>query len=156
MSAMPAAGGLGLRPVRMVRDELGAGAGRGTRLVVEWFTALSEGRIDDAMRAMEPSGPYFLLRQRTTITNAEFCKIMTGLIGTTFTRPIAWSLGPITEQDDRVAAMAASHAPLVAGGVYENLYHFLFRIRDGRILEGYEFADTFRSAQTFSTPPGKN
>jgi hypothetical protein len=147
--------GLALRPAQTVRAELAPGAGPGTRIVVDWFVALCEGRFDDAMLMMEPSGGYFLLRQRKTITNAEFGKIMKGLIGTTFTRPIAWSLGPITEQDDRVSAMAGSHVPLLAGGTYENLYHFLFHVRDGRISAGYEFGDTFRSAQTFAAPPGR-
>jgi ketosteroid isomerase-like protein len=147
---------LALRPAQMVRAELAQSAGPGTRIVVDWFVALSEGRFDDATMMMDPNGPYFLLRQRQTITNAEFGKIMGGLIGTTFTRPIAWSLGPITEQDDRVAAMAGSHVPLTAGGVYENLYHFLFHVKDGRISAGYEFGDTFRSAQTFAAPPGKS
>jgi ketosteroid isomerase-like protein len=145
---------LALCPVRAVRDGLASAAGPGVRCVVDWFAALSEGRLDDAMAMMVPEGPYFLLRQRLTVTNAEFGRIMAGLVGSTFTRPIAWSLGAITEQDDRVAAMAGSHVPLVAGGIYENLYHFLFRIRDGLIFEVYEFGDTFRSAQTFAKPPG--
>jgi ketosteroid isomerase-like protein len=147
---------LALRPVKYVRDELPSGAGPGTRIVVEWFAALSEGRIADAMTMMEPEGGYFLLRQRQTITNAKFGEIMQGLIGTTFTRPIAWSLGLITEQDDRVAVAAGSHAPLTAGGTYENLYHFLFRIRNGLISQGFEFGDTFRSAQTFAKPPARD
>ena len=155
MSTMPSNGGLELRPAQTVRGELGEGAAPGARIVVEWFTALSDGRIDDALMMMEPEGPYFLLRQRLTITNAKFGTIMKGLIGTTFTGPIAWSLGAITEQDGRVAVVAASHVPLIAGGTYENLYHFLFRTKDGLIAEAYEFGDTFRSAQTFGTPPGK-
>jgi ketosteroid isomerase-like protein len=147
---------LALRPAQSVRGELPPGARPGTRVVVEWFAALSEGRIADAMTLMEPGGPYFLLRQRRTITNADFGEIMRGLIGTTFTRAIAWSLGLITEQDDRVAVVAGSYVPLTAGGTYENLYHFLFRIRNGLIAEGFEFGDTLRSAQTFAKPPGQD
>jgi hypothetical protein len=152
----PGEKGPALRPAKIVRAELAPAAGPGTRIVIDWFVALSEGRFADAMMLMEPSGPYFLLRQRKTITNAEFGKIMEGLIGTSFTRPIAWSLGPITEQDDRVAAMAGAHVPLTAGGTYENLYHFLFQVKGGRISAGYEFGDTLRSAQTFAAPPGKS
>ena len=143
-----------LVPVEQVRAELGPSALPGTRVVVEWFAALSEGRFDDAWALMEPTGPYWLLRQRVAHTNKKFGEIMAGLPGTVFTRPIAWKLGPITEQDDRVAVVAESYAPLVAGGTYENMYHFLFRVRRGLIEEGYEFADTFRSAQTFAAPPG--
>lgn len=145
--------GPALRPADLVLAELAPGAASPTRLVVEWFTALSQGRLDEAWAMMEPAGLYFLLRQRITITNAELARIMSGLVGTIFTRPIAWSLGHVTEQDDRVALIAASQVPLTAGGTYENLYRFLFWVKDGLIQEGYEFADTFRSAQIFAAPP---
>lgn len=155
MSGANGGNGPDLRPAQTVFAELGPDAGPGTRVIAAWFAALSEGRGDDAWALMDPAGPYFLLRQRTTITNAEFGRIMTGLVGTTFSRPIAWSLGAMTEQDDRVSAIAAGEVPLVAGGTYDNLYHFLFRVEGGLIREGYEFGDTFRSAQVFAKPPGE-
>lgn len=145
-----------LQPAETVLAQLDPGTGPAARLVVEWFAALSQGRLDEAWAMMEPTGSYFLLRQRKTISIADFNTVMAGLVGTTFTRPIAWSLGTITAQDDRVSVIAASHVPLTAGGAYENLYHFLFSVRDGLIQEGYEFADTFRSAQTFAAPPGES
>ncbi len=154
MNAMSEQGALALRPAQTVRETLPSSTAAGARAVVDWFAVLSEGRFDDAMAMMAPDGPYFLLRQRQTITNSAFGGIMAGLVGTTFTHPIAWSIGAITEQEDRVAVMAGSFAPLVAGGTYENLYHFLFRMNHGLIFEVYEFGDTFRSAQTFSKPPG--
>ncbi len=155
MSAAAVQTGPVLQPVEEVRAALTPGTLPGTRLVVEWFTAMSAGRVDDALALMVADGPYWLLRQRITITNTEFGKIMSDLVGTTFVQPISWKLGAITEQDDRVAVVAESYAPLIKGGVYQNLYHFLFRIENGLIRDGYEFADTFRSAQTFAAPPGQ-
>ena len=144
-----------LTPAGQVLADLDPEATPACRLVVEWFAALSQGRAEDAGAMMEPAGSYFLLRQRKTIPIAEFTRIMSELVGTTFTRSISWSLGTITAQDDRVAVIAGSSVPLAAGGSYENLYHFLFRVGGGRIQECYEFADTFRSAQTFAAPPGE-
>ena len=141
-------------PVETVKAALTADTLPGTRLVVDWFAALSAGRFDDAWGLMVPDGPYWLLRQRVTLTNAEFGKVLSGMVGPTFAAPITWKLGAITEQDDRVAVVAESFAPLVKGGTYQNMYHFLFRIQNGRIFAGYEFADTYRSAQTFA-PPGE-
>ena len=155
MSAAVAQGGPVLRPLAEVRASVGADTLPGTRIVIAWFAALSEGRYEDAAALMVPDGPYWLLRQRNTMANAAFPKIIAEMVGPTFTQPIAWKLGAITEQDDRVAVVAESYAPLTAGGVYENMYHFLFRIQDDRILEGYEFGDTYRSAQTFAKPPGQ-
>jgi ketosteroid isomerase-like protein len=145
-----------LRPVAEVRDEIGATTGPGARVVIQWFAALSDGRIDDAMALMVPDGPYFLLRARNTVTNAEFGKILGGMTGSVFTQPIAWSLGDIIEQDGRVAIMAGSYVPLVAGGTYENLYLFMFNVKDGLITGAYEFPDTARSAQTFAKGPGQD
>lgn len=144
-----------VQPAETVLAQLDPGASPAARLVVEWFVALSAGRLDDAWAMMEPTGSYFLLRQRKTISIADFNGVMAGLVGTTFTRAIQWSLGTITAQDDRVSVIATSYVPLTAGGAYENLYHFLFKVEDGLIQEGYEFADTFRSAQTFAAPPGE-
>jgi ketosteroid isomerase-like protein len=144
-----------LEPAESVLARLGDDATPATRLVVQWFAALSKGRTAEAWAMLNPTGSYFLLRQRKTISLEDFSKIMDGLVGATFTDPIHWSLGTITAQDDRVALVAGSYVPLVNGGTYENLYHFLFRVKDGLIQEGYEFADTFRSAQTFAAPPGE-
>ena len=153
MSAAAQAGPA-LRPVQEVLAGLSPDVGAGTRLLVNWFAALSDGRYEDAVGMMAADGPYWLLRQRVAIANTEFGRVMKGLVGTTFVEPIQWQLGTITEQDDRVAVMAGSYAPLIAGGAYENLYHFLFRIEGGVIHDAYEFGDTFRSAQTFAAPPG--
>ena len=155
MSAAPAQGGPSLLPVAEVRAALAPDTLPGTRLVVEWFTALTAGGFDDAVALMVADGPYWLLRQRVAITNKAFGEVMSGLGETTFAQPISWKLGAITEQDDRVAVIAESFAPLIAGGTYQNLYHFLFRIENGLIRDVYEFADTFRSAQTFAAPPGQ-
>ena len=156
MSDTKASDGPALRPVAEVRDTLPAGKGQGTRLVVEWFAALTEGRIEDAVKLMVPEGPYFLLRQRKTITNSDFGKVIEALIGPTFKRPIAWSLGDITEEGNQIAAIAGSFVPLTGGGTYENLYHFLFRTKGDLIEAVFEFGDTARSAQTFAKPPGEH
>lgn len=144
-----------VRPAQDVLASLSPNAGSEEQLIVRWFALLSEGRLTDAWKLMDPTGSYFLLRQRKTISIADFTATMDGLIGSTFTRAIQWSLGTITAQDERLSVIASSHVPLVAGGAYENLYHFLFRIVGDKIVEGYEFADTFRSAQTFAAPPGE-
>lgn len=48
----------------------------------------------------------------------------------------------ITAEGDRVAVEAVSHAPLIGGGSYDNTYHFLYRVRDGKIISGKEYLDT--------------
>ncbi|UCV23608.1 nuclear transport factor 2 family protein [Ferribacterium limneticum] len=48
----------------------------------------------------------------------------------------------MTAEDDRVSVEAQGHAELVSGARYDNQYHFLFFIRDGRVFKMKEYIDT--------------
>lgn len=47
-----------------------------------------------------------------------------------------------TAQGERVAMEAESMATMSSGKVYNNLYHFLHIVRDGKIRAGKEYLDT--------------
>jgi ketosteroid isomerase-like protein len=51
-----------------------------------------------------------------------------------------------------VAVEAASHALLNNGRVYNNQYHLLFEIRDGKVLRVKEYMDTQHAYATFFAP----
>lgn len=55
-------------------------------------------------------------------------------------------------EDNFVAAEAESYAELNNGRVYNNLYHFLFEIADGKILRVKEYMDTQHAYATFLAP----
>ena len=57
-------------------------------------------------------------------------------------------IGMVAE-GDKVAAEIRSHADLVDGRVYENQYHMLFTLRQGKIVEVKEYADTLLIANVF-------
>jgi PPOX class probable F420-dependent enzyme len=48
----------------------------------------------------------------------------------------------LTAEEDRVAIEAESHARHVSGKPYDNQYHILMRLRDGKIVEWREYMDT--------------
>ena len=50
--------------------------------------------------------------------------------------------GELTAEEDRVALEMESTALLVNGKTYRNTYHFLFWIRDGKIVRAKEYLDT--------------
>jgi ketosteroid isomerase-like protein len=52
-------------------------------------------------------------------------------------------------EGDKVAAEIRSHADLKDGRVYENQYHMLFTLRQGKIVEVREYADTLLIAHLF-------
>lgn len=56
----------------------------------------------------------------------------------------------MTAEDDRVAAEVRGHSLRKSGARYDNIYHFLFRVRDGRIVEIREHHDTLYASQVFA------
>jgi ketosteroid isomerase-like protein len=61
--------------------------------------------------------------------------------------------GEMTAEGDRVAMEGESKAMHVSGKPYNNNYHFLFRIRDGQIVEIREHADTQHTRDVLGEPP---
>jgi len=60
------------------------------------------------------------------------------------------TLKGITAQDNRVAVEAESLGVLKPNGkTYNNRYHFLFEIENGRIASLKEYCDTAHAAETF-------
>jgi ketosteroid isomerase-like protein len=57
-------------------------------------------------------------------------------------------IGMVAE-GDKVAAEIRSHADLTDGRTYENQYHMLFTLRQGKIVEVKEYADTLLIANVF-------
>jgi ketosteroid isomerase-like protein len=125
------------------------------RLVLDWFEALSTGRLEEAYKLMDPDGGYWVLRQRTTLSNARFAEIFTDAWNNTFIDGITFTVGALTADANRVAAVVEGHATLASSGEpYDNMYHYLFTVDGPLIRHVCEFADTYRSAQAFAPPGG--
>lgn len=60
-------------------------------------------------------------------------------------------IGDMTAEEDRVAVEAESKATLINGRLYHNRYHFLFRIRAGRIHEVKEYLDTLHASSALGS-----
>ena len=124
------------------------GANKGA--VVEWFSALSEARYDDAWALMDPAAEYWVLRQRVAIPMADFADLYVGHMKKTFVDGLRFNPTTLTAEEDRVAVLADSDGELVSGGRYDNKYHFLFRLRDGLISHVWEYGDTYQSWKAFA------
>jgi len=59
-----------------------------------------------------------------------------------FPNGIKFKLKTLTAESDRVAIEAESYGMHVSGKPYANQYHFLMRLRDGKIIEFKEYMDT--------------
>lgn len=80
-----------------------------------------------------------------TKTKAQIGEILNGLVPTTKDGLAITPSGMVAE-GDLVACEAESLGILANGRTYNNLYHFLFRIRDGKIASVKEYLDTMHTA----------
>ena len=74
-------------------------------------------------------------------TKEEIRPLMDGILGA-FPNGLEFTVKTLTAEEDRVAIEAESRGEHVSGKPYENQYHFLMRIRDGKIVEFKEYLDT--------------
>lgn len=61
--------------------------------------------------------------------------------------PMTMKVHAMTAEGDRVAVEAESYGELKNGAVYNNQYHFLFIVRDGKIKAVKEYNDTKHAAE---------
>ena len=64
-----------------------------------------------------------------------------------FPSGITFNITGITAEDERVAVEVSGEAIHASGEKYNNQYHFLLRIKDGKILELKEYMDTQLAAK---------
>ena len=86
-----------------------------------------------------------------TMDKATFKNLVAQMAPVMPTMPTMTIVGT-TAEGDRVAVEATGSAKLSDGRVYENTYHFLFKLRDGRICLVKEYMDSQRAADMFGGP----
>jgi uncharacterized protein len=99
---------------------------------------------DDLSYWVYSSSPYAGHYDRTT-----FLAVLPGFFAKQ-AKPIKFTFKAVTAQDDRVCVFAFGEMPLKDGGNYDNVFHFLFRLRDGKIVEITEVYAPQPSASTTS------
>lgn len=69
--------------------------------------------------------------------------------GETFPNGVRFDVTGMIAEGNKVAAEAHLTAATAMGGTYDNFYHFLFEIDDGRITRMKEYMDTHHAKMTF-------
>lgn len=120
------------------------------KLVADFFACFGRKDIDGAMNMMTDDGTWWIggTPELFSIAGTQSKAAMTELLK---------SLVPITKggleiipslmtaEEDRVAVKARSYAEFPKGFVYQNQYHFLVTVRDGKIASVEEFLDTMHT-----------
>lgn len=129
---------------------------RNKALVAEFMEVFSTGDVQKILSYLSDSATWWVGGTIEGISGTknkkEFGEMLSGLSALTKTgairlTPLAW-----TAEGDRVAVETESYSELNNGRVYNNLYHFVFEVRDGRIERIKEFLDTEHTRAIFLAP----
>jgi len=66
---------------------------------------------------------------------------------------LKFTVHSLTAEEDRVCAEAESHGKHVSGKIYNQRYHYLFVIRDGKIHQLKEYFDTMHAHEVLLSAP---
>ncbi len=125
-------------------------------LVTEFMEVFSKGEVDEILEMMDDSATWWVAGTLEGISGTKdkkgFGEMLGGISegcegGAIRLTPLAW-----TAEGDRVAVETESYADVKNGRTYNNLYHFVFEVRDGKIQSVKEFLDTEHTAAVFLAP----
>ncbi len=117
------------------------------RIVLGFFENLSSGNLDAALDAMADTATWWVAGNFAlsgTKTKKEFAELLKGL-GSAMPEGLRITPKGITAEGDRVALEAESYGKHANGKIYQNQYHFLVEVRDGKIQAVREYLDTMHA-----------
>jgi uncharacterized protein len=123
------------------------------QLVRDFMVAFGSGDVEHAMSFLTDDATWWVAGDfplSGTYPKKEFAKLLAG-VSDTCTMPISLTPKAFTAEGDRVAVETESYTETNKGGVYNNLYHFLFVLNDGKIAQVKEFLDTMHANEILCT-----
>jgi hypothetical protein len=117
---------------------------RNKQLARDFMGALERADIGAIEAAFAPDGVSWTAGSMPisgTRSRDELAEAARGILGA-FPQGLKFTIRALTAEDDRVAIEAESYGRHASGKLYANQYHFLMRVRDGRITEWREYLDT--------------
>lgn len=114
------------------------------KIVVNFFGKLNQKNMKDAFELLDENIHWWIVGNTPVSGDYDFKKITFGLkiIFRAFDN-FQFTLKEITAEDDRVSVIAESHGIRKSTGKkYNNQYHFLISIKDGKIAKTKEYFDT--------------
>jgi uncharacterized protein len=122
------------------------------QVAVDFYEAVSSAQWDRADELMDDAFTWWLagtLPFSGTYTKAETLGLLQQLAGACKEQP-TYKPFAFTAEGDRVAVETEAHGLMLNGKVYDNVYHSLFEIKDGRIVRFREYLDTMHVHECFS------
>jgi len=125
-------------------------------IITEFMKVFSTGDVDRILSSMSDSATWWVAGNIPGISGtkdkAAFAEMLSGIADSTTTGAIRLTPLAMTVEGARVAVETESYTELKNGRVYNNLYHFLFEVRDGKIDKVKEYLDTEHTTAVFVAP----
>ncbi|SFV02680.1 nuclear transport factor 2 family protein [Pseudoduganella namucuonensis] len=128
-------------------------------VVRHFLEVFSSGDVAGIVGLLHPDATWWVSGRiaglSATYTRRELGELLKGV--TAIYKQGALKITPLSmiAEGARVAAEAESYAELQNGRVYNNFYHFVFEIADGKIWRVKEYMDTQHAYDTFIKPEGE-
>ena len=117
------------------------------KLVLALFENLDAGNGAAVLDALSDSATWWIQGNFSlsgTRTKAQFVELL-GQLGAAIDGGLSLRVKGVTAEGDRVAVEAESFAKMKSGKTYQNRYHFLVEVRDGKIQAVREYLDTIHA-----------
>lgn len=117
------------------------------KLVLGFFESMNSGNGAAVMNALADSATWWVAGNfplSGTKTKAQFGDLV-GQLGSKIDGALRLTPIACTAEGDRVAVEAESYARMKNGKTYQNQYHFLFVVRNGKIQQVKEYLDTMHA-----------
>ncbi len=124
-------------------------------VVLEFFERLSSGDADGVLALYADSFTCWTagtLPFSGTHPRENIAAMISG-VQSVFPDGLKFTVGTLTAEDDRVSAEAESYGKHASGQVYNQRYHFLFVVRDGKIQSMHEYFDTMHADEVLCSAP---
>ena len=121
-------------------------------VVLSFFENFSAGKVDAALAMLADTATWWVAGNPEkfvlagTKTKAQFAELLNGL-GAAMPKGLRVTPKGLTAEGERVAVEAESYGETANGKIYNNLYHFLFEVRGGKIQAVREYLDTMHAKE---------
>ena len=118
-------------------------------LVATFFELFSKGEIDDAFSMVSDTAVWWVpgdLPFSGTKSKTEYLQVV-GAIQQGFPNGLQLNATSMVAEGDKVAVEVESYGEHANGRTYQNKYHFLITIENGRIIHVKEYMDTLHLYQ---------
>jgi ketosteroid isomerase-like protein len=114
------------------------------QFVRDFFTALSAGDVEQIVAAYAEDGELHTMGNTliSGVASRDDIAAAAGGIYEVFPHGLNFTIKDMVAEGDKVAVEAESEGEHVSGQTYANQYHFLFEIRDGKLVCLKEYMDT--------------